>query len=101
VAELGGNESRQRPVQREGFVGASDQSADRRRSHGASPPAAVPGGAGAAQMPLGANSGADRRRPPGEADAERTKADLQDGVLTVRVPKPDGSRGRQIQVKGE
>jgi HSP20 family protein len=38
---------------------------------------------------------------PGEADAERIKADLHDGVLTVRVPKPEGSRPRQIQVKGE
>jgi HSP20 family protein len=38
---------------------------------------------------------------PGEADAERVKADLRDGVLTVRIPKPEGSRPRQIQVKGE
>jgi HSP20 family protein len=38
---------------------------------------------------------------PGEADAERVKADLRDGVLTVRIPKPEASRPRQIQVKGE
>lgn len=38
---------------------------------------------------------------PGEIDPDRIKADLHDGVLTVRVPKPEGSRPRQIQVKGE
>jgi HSP20 family protein len=38
---------------------------------------------------------------PGDSDPERIKADLHDGVLTVRVPKPEGSRPRQIQVKGE
>jgi HSP20 family protein len=38
---------------------------------------------------------------PGAGDAERIKADLHDGVLTVRVPKPEGSRPRQIQVIGE
>jgi HSP20 family protein len=38
---------------------------------------------------------------PGDADAERVKADLRDGVLAIRIPKSEGSRPRQIQVKGE
>jgi HSP20 family protein len=36
---------------------------------------------------------------PGEADPERIEASLHDGVLTVRVPKPERSRGRHIEVK--
>jgi HSP20 family protein len=38
---------------------------------------------------------------PGDADAERVKADLRDGVLAIRIPKSEASRPRQIQVKGE
>jgi HSP20 family protein len=36
---------------------------------------------------------------PGEADADRIEASLQDGVLTVRIPKPDQERPRRIDVK--
>jgi hypothetical protein len=32
---------------------------------------------------------------------QRSRWDLRDGVLTVRTPKPAGSRPRQIQLKGE
>lgn len=36
---------------------------------------------------------------PGEADAEHIDARLEDGVLTVRIPKPDQQRPRRIDVK--
>ena len=36
---------------------------------------------------------------PGEADAERVDASLHDGVLTVRIPKPERNRPRRIEVK--
>jgi HSP20 family protein len=36
---------------------------------------------------------------PGEPDADGVDASLDDGVLTVRIPKSQGSRPREIQVK--
>ena len=36
---------------------------------------------------------------PGEADAERIEASLQEGVLTVRVPKPERARRRRIEIR--
>jgi HSP20 family protein len=36
---------------------------------------------------------------PGAIDAERMDARLNDGVLTVRVPKPEQARPRRIDVK--
>jgi HSP20 family protein len=36
---------------------------------------------------------------PGDADAERIEAELRDGVLTVRIPKPEHERPRRINVK--
>ena len=36
---------------------------------------------------------------PGEADAERIEASLTEGVLTVRVPKPEHTRRRRIEIK--
>jgi HSP20 family protein len=36
---------------------------------------------------------------PGEADAENIDAQLHDGVLTVRIPKPEQERPRRIDVK--
>ena len=38
---------------------------------------------------------------PGQADAEHVEASLRDGVLTVRVPKPEQARPRRIEVKPE
>ena len=35
---------------------------------------------------------------PGEADAEHIEAHLDDGVLTVRIPKPEQARARRIDV---
>ena len=35
----------------------------------------------------------------GEADADRIDASLDDGVLTVRIPKPEQERPRRIDVK--
>jgi HSP20 family protein len=36
---------------------------------------------------------------PGHVDAENVQAEMQDGVLNVRVPKPDAARPRRIEVK--
>jgi HSP20 family protein len=36
---------------------------------------------------------------PGDADAERIDAKLDDGILTVRIPKPEKQRPRRIDVK--
>jgi HSP20 family protein len=36
---------------------------------------------------------------PGHVDAEDVEASMHDGVLTVRVPKPDQARPRRIEVK--
>jgi HSP20 family protein len=36
---------------------------------------------------------------PGEADAENIEATLADGVLTVRIPKPEQARPRRIEVR--
>ena len=36
---------------------------------------------------------------PGQSDAEHIEANLHDGVLTVRVPKSEQSKPRQIEVK--
>jgi HSP20 family protein len=36
---------------------------------------------------------------PGEAEPEGIDASLDDGVLTVRVPKPERTRPRRIEVK--
>jgi HSP20 family protein len=35
---------------------------------------------------------------PGQVDAERIDANLRDGVLTVRIPKPEQARPRRIDV---
>ena len=37
---------------------------------------------------------------PGEADAGNIQARLDDGVLTVRIPKPEQSRARRTDVDG-
>ena len=36
---------------------------------------------------------------PGDADAENIEAGLHDGVLTVRIPKPEQERPRRIDVR--
>jgi len=36
---------------------------------------------------------------PGDADAEHIDAELRDGILTVRIPKPEQARPRRIDVK--
>jgi HSP20 family protein len=36
---------------------------------------------------------------PGRPDPDAVEAKLDGGVLTVRVPKPDGARSRQIEVQ--
>jgi HSP20 family protein len=35
---------------------------------------------------------------PGGADPEKVEANVEDGVLTVRIPKPEQSRPRRIEV---
>jgi HSP20 family protein len=40
-----------------------------------------------------------RIRLAGEADTAKIEASLRDGVLTVRVPKPDQTKPRQVQIK--
>jgi HSP20 family protein len=35
---------------------------------------------------------------PGDADRDRVKADLHDGVLTVRIPKPEQAEPRRIEI---
>jgi len=36
---------------------------------------------------------------PGKTDPEKVQADLSDGVLTVRVPKPEVARPRHVEVR--
>jgi HSP20 family protein len=36
---------------------------------------------------------------PGQTDAERVEANLEDGVLTVRIPKPEETRPRRVEVR--
>jgi HSP20 family protein len=36
---------------------------------------------------------------PGDADADRVDASLEDGVLSVRIPKPEQARPRRVEVK--
>ena len=36
---------------------------------------------------------------PGQADAEQIEASLKEGVLTVRIPKPERARRRRIEIK--
>jgi HSP20 family protein len=36
---------------------------------------------------------------PGEADTEGIEASLTEGVLTIRVPKPERARPRRIEIK--
>lgn len=36
---------------------------------------------------------------PDELDAEKAEAELNDGVLTLRIPKAEGARPRSIKVK--
>jgi HSP20 family protein len=38
---------------------------------------------------------------PGQPDAEAVAANLEDGVLTVRVPKAEQARARQIEVRSK
>jgi HSP20 family protein len=38
---------------------------------------------------------------PGQADPDKITAELHDGVLTVRIPKPEQARARRIDVQGE
>jgi HSP20 family protein len=38
---------------------------------------------------------------PGEANAEQIEAKLHDGILTVRIAKPEQERPRRIDVKAE
>lgn len=36
---------------------------------------------------------------PGDVDAEAVSASLEEGVLTVRLPKPSGERPKRIEVR--
>ncbi|MFP5327663.1 MAG: Hsp20/alpha crystallin family protein [Acidimicrobiia bacterium] len=36
---------------------------------------------------------------PGEADPDRVEANLDEGVLTVRIPKPERAKPRRIEIK--
>jgi hypothetical protein len=38
---------------------------------------------------------------PGPTDADAITADVKDGVLAVRIPKPEEARPRRIEVRGE
>jgi HSP20 family protein len=38
---------------------------------------------------------------PGQVDPDRIEALLNDGILTVRVPKPEAARPRRVDVKTE
>jgi HSP20 family protein len=40
-------------------------------------------------------------RVPAGLDAESVQADLHDGVLTLRIPKPETLRPRRIEIKAE
>lgn len=37
---------------------------------------------------------------PGQAEAQGVDASLKDGILTVRIPKPERSRPTRIEIKG-
>jgi HSP20 family protein len=36
---------------------------------------------------------------PGQTDPERVEANLEEGVLTVRIPKPEETRPRRVEVR--
>jgi HSP20 family protein len=36
---------------------------------------------------------------PGPVDAENVNASLEDGVLTVRIPKPEQARARRVAIR--
>jgi polyisoprenoid-binding protein YceI len=36
---------------------------------------------------------------PGQTDPEQVEANLEDGVLTVRIPKPEAARPRRVEVR--
>ena len=36
---------------------------------------------------------------PGDVDAGNIDASLSDGVLTVRIPKPERAKPRQVEIK--
>jgi HSP20 family protein len=36
---------------------------------------------------------------PGQTDPDRVEANLEDGVLTVRIPKPEATRPRRVEVR--
>lgn len=36
---------------------------------------------------------------PGDVDEERVQADLDEGVLTLRLPKPESQRPRRIEIR--
>ena len=38
---------------------------------------------------------------PGQVEPENVDASLRDGVLTVRIPKPDSAKARRIEVSSE
>jgi HSP20 family protein len=38
---------------------------------------------------------------PGQADPSKVEAKLHDGVLTVRVPKPEPARARRIEIQAD
>jgi HSP20 family protein len=40
-----------------------------------------------------------RVTPPGPMDPEKVEADLADGVLTIRIPKPEMARPRHVEVR--
>ena len=37
---------------------------------------------------------------PPDAESERMEASFKDGVLTIRIPRNERSRPRQIQIQG-
>jgi HSP20 family protein len=38
-------------------------------------------------------------RLPGDADADRLEASFKDGVLTVRIPRSEAAKPKQIAIK--